>query len=517
MRRWPSYRVWRKEERQRRLSEFLFAIADRLPDWQVGSLPDLKFFAQHRCDETQRMSVASPDGIRIVPAFVSYYDVFFTEDFPSLQQGLARWCSEYNGGLQPFRLQLDKEIDELFRGWSRCPIGGAWSRVGHTRVNATDGFQCVEFLSMDLIQMSPVCLLLLIAVFPASRFVERFRDLISRDVKHTAIIHRIGLFSRRWHSGGVLPSAARQHELEEFFLEMNREVVGLLRRYIGRGWAARGPLPCIQVFTVEDSDEQPDTRNVHSEFWRSLSLTRIPELSYADNEGIEIVPPDWLDKGTFTAPYRCIVHTRRYLTEERIKSYATREYTLFHNLEYDLLHPLIPLLALRETARRSVDTLTALRGRVSPYIVLGQGFISRLKAAIGLLLIPPQLNSLQFESSRIRESSISRVLGDLPKLSFSRKTHTKDDTGRLTDDLAYEIRLLLNYVGEQLSLIRSAYQDLWNFAIQWILLVLTVVATVIAVAQWLPTKEKAPASVNPTTQAEPGAPAIRPPAAGGRP
>jgi hypothetical protein len=87
----------------------------------------------------------------------------------------------------------------------------------------------------------------------------------------------------------------------------------------------------------------------------------------------------------------------------------------------------------------------------------------------------------------------------------------------LTDDLAYEIRLLLNYVREQLSLIRSAYQDLWNFAIQWILLVLTVVATVIAVAQLLPTKEKTAASVNPTTQAEPGAPAVRPPATGGRP
>ncbi|HSF31177.1 MAG TPA: hypothetical protein VLK82_12000 [Candidatus Tectomicrobia bacterium] len=384
-------------------------------------------------------------------------------------------------------------------------------------MNATDGFQWVEFLSMDLIQMSPVCILLLISVFPASRFVERFRDLISRDVKHTAIIHRAGLFSRRWHSGGVLPSVARQHELEEFFLEMNREVVDFLRRYVGRGWAARGPLPCLQVFAVEDSDEQLDTRNVHSEFWRSLSLTRTPELSYADNEGIEIVPPDWLDKGTFTAPYRCIVHTRRYLTEERTKSYATREYALFHNLEYGLLHPLIPLLALRETARRSVDTLTALRGRVSPHIVLGQGFVSRLKAAIGLLLTPPQLNSLQFESSRIRESSMSRLLDDPPKLSFSRKTHAEDDKGRLTDDLAYEIKLLLNYVAEQLSLIRSAYQDLWNFSIQWILLVLTVVATVIAVAQLLPAKEKAPASGNPITQAEPGAPAVRPPAAGGRP
>jgi len=420
MRRWPSYRVWRREERQRRLSEFLFSIADRLPDWHLGSLPDLKFFAQHRRDESRRMSVCCPDGIRLTPAFVSYYDVFFTEDFPSLQQGLARWCSEHKERSQPFRLQPEKDIDELFRGWSRRPIGGAWSRVGHVRVNPADRFQCVEFLSMDLIQISPVCVLLLISVFPTSGFIDRFRDLISRDVKDTAIIHRIGLFSRRWQSGGVLPSVVRQHELEEFFLEMNREVVDLLRRYIGRGWAARGPLPCIQVFALEDSDEQPDTKNVHSEFWRSLSLTRIPELSYTDNAGIEIVPPDWHDKGTFTAPYQCIVHTRRYLTEERTKGYATREYALFHNLEYALLHPLVPLLALRETARRSVDTLSALRGRVSPYIVLGQGLISRLKAAIGLLLIPPQLNSLQFESSRIRESSISRVLDDPPKLSFSR-------------------------------------------------------------------------------------------------
>jgi len=463
------------------------------------------------------MSISCPENIRIAPAFVSFYDVYFTEDFPALQQGLTRWCSGQKSAIQPSRLEPEKEFNELFRGWSRRPMRGAWSRIGHFRVNTTDGFHCIEWLFLDLIQISPVCILLLISASPTPRFVERFRDLISRDVKHTAIIHRIGLFSRRWHSGGVLPSVARQHELEEFFLEMNREVVDLLRKYVGRGWAAHGPLPCIEVFAVEDTGEQSDTRNAHSEFWRSMSLTRVPELSYADNQGIEIVPPDLIDKGTFTAPYRCIVHTQRYLTEERTKNYASREYALFHNLEYALLHPLIPLLALRETARRSVDTLSSLRGRVSPHIVLGQGFVSRLKAVVGLLLIPPQLNSLQFEFSRIREWSISRHLDDTPNLPFARRTHAKDDIGRLTGDLAYEIRLLLNYVSEQLSLIRSVYQDLWNFAIQLILLILTVLATVIAVAQLLPTKERAPTSLNTRTQAEPGAPEVRPPAAGGRP
>lgn len=510
MRRWPSYRVWQKQERRRRISKFAFSIADHLPDWDVGPLPYLKLCAKHRQEESQHMSVRCPDGIRVKPAFTSYYDVFYTEDLPALQQGLTHWCCERIGQSQPFIGQPKNYLNELFRDWSHRPIGGAWSRIGQVHTKPADGLRCVKFISMDLIHMSPDCVLLLISAFPTSGYIQRFQDLISRDVSDTTIIHRTGWFSGRWYCQSLLPSAVRQREVEEFFLEMNHEIVDLLRRYIGRGWSARGPLPCVQVFALEDFDEHSDATGSNSEFWRSLSLNRIPELSYSNNEGIEIVPPDLIDKGTFTAPYRCIVDARRYLTEERAKHYATREYALFFNLENTLLRPLVPLFALREMGRRSLNTLTSLRSRVSPHIVLGRGFMSRLRRIVGVLIIPPQLNSLQFESSRLRESSISRLLDCPPTLPFIRKTHSQQDARHLTDDLVREIQLLIDHLVEQLALIRSVYQDIWNFAIQWILLVLTIVATVIAVAQLVPRRERADTPTKATLSTEQGTSEVGP-------
>jgi hypothetical protein len=135
MGRWPSYRVWRKQERQRRLSEFLFSIADHLPDWNVSALPHLKHCAKHRKDESQGMSVRCPEGLQVKPAFVSYYDLFYTEDLPTLQQGLVRWYCEHERKAQPFILQPKEHIQELFRGWSQRPIGGGWSRAGQIQVN----------------------------------------------------------------------------------------------------------------------------------------------------------------------------------------------------------------------------------------------------------------------------------------------------------------------------------------------------------------------------------------------
>ncbi len=225
-------------------------------------------------------------------------------------------------------------------------------------------------------------------------------------------------------------------------------------------------------------------------------------MSYSSNDGLELVPPYWLDKGTFTESYRCVVNTKKYLTEERTKSYATRDYAMYHNMEYDVLFPLLPLLALRESAMRTVDKLGWLRDRVSPYIVLEKGFLAKLRAAVGLLFVPSRLNSLEFEAARTRDSSVQRVLDPPPRLPFTRKTHSEKDDGALAGDLVFQIRSLADHVKEHLALIRNAYHDLWNFAIQWILIVLMVATIVITVVQLLPKESGQASGVQDTQRAE---------------
>ena len=375
----------------------------------------------------------------------------------------------------------EKELNDLFRIWGKPPAGGGWTRIGYFPLDLRGGG--IEALSINLIRVSPVCVMLLVTAFPTTTYAKRFGEIISRDVRHTHVIYRLGLFSRHWRMGGVLPSRVRQQELEEFFLEMNREAVRILRRYINRGWSVVGPLPSLQVFTLRRSSEPEENQADNSEFWRSLSLTRIPEMNYTDGNGLEITPPDSLDRGTFTAPYRCIVDTERYLSEARTKSRATSESALYHILELDLLHPLLPLMALRESLRRTADKLGGIRDRISPYLVLKRQPITGIRAALGLLFMPLRLNSLYFETSRLTESSVRRMLDRPPRLSIARKTQSDQDDGRLTDDLVFQIRSLQDHVREHLRLIRGAYREVWSFAVQWILVVLTIATVVIAIVQ----------------------------------
>lgn len=486
MHNWPSYRIWRRQERQRRRTRTLLRLADRLPDWNIGSLRELKFHASRRHEQHENMRVRCPVGISVRPAFVTYYDLYFSEDFQALQNGLIAFLQSGVRG-QPIIHSPQDELPKLFETWRTSPGGGAWHRIGYVTFERyprkPNNF---KKLLIYLIQVSPTCANLVISAFPSDRFTTCFRDLISKEVEDTTIVHRFGIFRRHWQSTELLPPKIRQNELEELFFEMNREVVVLLRDFIDRGWATRGPLPSIQCLTYEHTPEvNPESREFF-EFWRSLSLMRVPSLYYKNDSGISVVPPDWTDKGTFTSPYRVLVETEQYLVEERTRLYASPEIALFHNLEHSLIHPFTPLLALREHLRRAMETTAAFRDRLSPILTSGHGFFDTLWRAVQLMYVPLRLNSLQFTHKRVTDSTVRRFVERAGTSEFRRETQSAEDDGSLTGDLRHEIKLLGQHVHEQLSVLRNAYHDLWNFSIQWILIVLSFIAVLIAVAQFIP-------------------------------
>lgn len=84
MKNWPRYTKWRKEERKRKCSERFLALAERFPDWNIGSLRDLKSIAKRRHEQRDHMNVRCPPGITVSPAFITFYDLYFTEDFTAL-------------------------------------------------------------------------------------------------------------------------------------------------------------------------------------------------------------------------------------------------------------------------------------------------------------------------------------------------------------------------------------------------------------------------------------------------
>ena len=486
MKNWPRYTKWRKQERLRKRSERLLDFAEHLPDWNIGSLQDLKFSAQVRHKRHDSMFVRCPPGITVTPAFLTFYDLYFTEDFNALEKGLIDLLA--SGVIsQPVFHSPQDEIPELLHMWRTSLGGGAWHRVGYTTFERySRPPQTFRALSVDLILISPTCINLVASAFPSDSFLGRFSALISSEVEHTTIVHQFGIFSRRWRSTNLLPSKIRQNELEELFLDLNREVVILLREYIGRGWAAAGPLPSAHCFTyTHEPDVNLNDRSL-SEFWRSLGIKRIPFLHYTNGSGVDVIPPVWPDEGTFTMPYRILVDSATYLTPARTQHYADFEVALFYNLEREFIHPFTPLLALCEHSRRAVEATSAHRDRLSPTIVSEKRFWATVRLVFQLMRVPPRLNSLRFSLARITESSVQQFLDQSRAKDFRRVSREDTDDVLLSTNLSHMTDLLRNHVSEQLEVLCNAYHDLWNFCIQWILVILGIIGVVIAVAQFIP-------------------------------
>jgi hypothetical protein len=446
----------------------------------------LKFHADRNRDQHENDKVRCPDELSINPNFVTYYDLYFTEDFKNLQNGLIDLLES---GVTSSRITISpqSEIQSIFDAWRLNPGAGGWYAIGPISFgrcqNAPTYF---DEISIKLIKVSPTCVNLLISAFTSNLFKSNFQKIISKGVENTFIVNKFSFFKKGWRSASILPSNIRQNELEELFLEMNREVVMLLREFVGRGWGFEGPLPSIQFFAYEEHNPNINFEDKSFfEFWRSLNLLRIPGLFYQDDSGVSVIPPWRQDTGTITSPYRVLVNKEKYLKDKSVETYGTPENALFCTLEEALIIPLAPLLALREYCQRAVETTSSLRERLSPSLS-SHRLLSTLGATIHLMRIPPRLNSMQFALSRVTTSTIKQCLKLEYLEKYYRKIYSHDADGSLAIELPNEIFFLRKDADDGLTMLRNSYQNLWNFIVQWILIFLSLIAVIIAAAQFLP-------------------------------
>lgn len=487
---WPNYIKWRKQERNRKNSERFLSFIEKLPDLNISRLKYFKSVAQHRHEQRDHGAVKCPKGITVSPAFLTFYDLYFTEDFLALERGLINLL-ESGVKIEPYWRSPKDQIPELFQTWKTSPGRSSWNHIAYmTFERSSLNPDTFKALSIDLYQISPTCISLVISAFPNDGFKDRFRKIISEEVQNTYIAKPLSIFTSQWRTDGILASQVRQNELEELFLDLNREVVLLLRDYIGCGWAATGPLPSIHCFSCNyESDVDPKDK-LFSEFWRSLSLTRCPSMYYTNESGVDVLHPDWFENGTFTNPYRILVDSAAYLTESLTQHYANAEMALFYNLEDALIRQLAPLFALREQSLRLVKSISEYRDRLSPAITIKKNPLIRLLSKIKLILIPPRIYSLSFSLNRITESTIQRFLEQSGTTVFHRKTR-KDKEVLIEADIRDETNHLTNYVSEQLKILRDAYHDLWNYCIQWILIVIAFIGLLIAAIQFFDKEKEA--------------------------
>ncbi|MFC1672417.1 hypothetical protein ACFL01_04710 [Planctomycetota bacterium] len=465
-------------------SDWILRVVKRLPRWKIGPLPILQAWAEFKRRDSERFSVKRPADVTIQPALSAYYDVFFTEDFDMVERGLASLLNEATSPLHslPFR---GGGLASIFEGSRGNPTGTSWHNIGHLCFEKYPAeIRTFRALDVELLRLSPSCIALFISSFPTDAFRQRFLRIINKDVDRKRVIHLTKLFPLKLLLEDLMPLAMRRRELEELFLEMNQELVSVLREHIHRGWSSHGPLPSVEVFSCEAMGTAFHDREQGSQFWRSLGLEYLEGFHYSDSSGLFLVPPRSIAKDAISSPHRCVVDVKSYLSDEKLRFIGDHEHALHYHV-VETLRGLVPMLALREHAICACESLSDLRERISPSLAASRWFLRKIQILWHLFRVPFRLSELRFKCERMKGCSESDFSSVSNAGKLRRTTRRWSDDGLFADDLRFQVDHLWAHLDKQLSILHDAYRELWNFCIQWILVVLGVAALVMAGAQIL--------------------------------
>ena len=201
----------------------------------------------HLAGETFRQTTA-PQHWHFALMQIVFMDIYFTEDLDRLERGLGR--------LLRMRGPFGHSPDELRSTFTeiRSGAGAGWKRLGGidlTRVATAVRPTLLEEMQLWLYRISPSAVAVGIEARPSAAATQRFNELSSQPAEPERGITRFHLrhgITAMWESP---ETQVRMKEYDEFFLSLNAEVTRLLRRTVGTGMALRGPVPHIEVISID--------------------------------------------------------------------------------------------------------------------------------------------------------------------------------------------------------------------------------------------------------------------------
>ena len=501
MLKWPKR--WSLKQRVLlRVSQGLIDFACCLPKVQRGPLARLQLEGKYARADRNHNNTVMPQGVDLRLLNVVYADLIFVEDFPRLASGLTALSTRFPSWLR--RGDEGEQLERWLKSWGRTGPGVGWHTVCYldfTRGIAKDGPRWADYAHIRLIGFAPSAIAVSIVVTPSDLFARRLRSLLRSQAGERCILRWVRWrpldFGFEWHPAWRV----RRDEMEDAFLELQTQAVGLIWGHTKAGLAGGGPLPSVEVFVLDrsegsasqDTAETEEARRRENAFWQSAGMPEDYPFAYR-HDWLALRPVDDIPEDRLSTVWRALVDRKAFLLDtEGTRGFADDDHKITY-LVSERLGLLAPMLACTEYADRLLRQISALRSELAPVLV-GRNRrrfgLRRLGSVVGRMV---RIASLDFIVRRMREEidyKKAEALFEREGIPGLAREAPRDHTPTaLVSQMARYLERVHQYASGQLALLKEAYSEIVAFErikseqatqsrLLWLTIVLVVLTTVL--------------------------------------
>lgn len=480
MRNWPKSKrtIW--QSLRIKTTRKIFQIVDKieipetktLEKWKI--LNNLKSHAARELQPRDSNLIACPEAVKVELENIGLSDLFFPEEFESLQKGLNKLISKYTfSSMGISRDDLNAWFSNInnytFESASTLYVGS----ILFSNKNDNEPIQflhsaqiCLKYIPSSFITLSA-------SVKPSAKFIKGFNSIIkSTPISQSEIL---GIDFKHGFISLSIPSPwyTREAELEKLFLELNRSVVVLFRETFRAGLSRFGPLPSIEVISTNISLKEIPLR-AHtskaskeflacSKFFHSLGYPSSLYRIYKDEEWwslYEVYRNELFYKNFHS--YQVLISL---VDAKKIELFGEDKGSLVAAV-FDKIHEFLHLLALEHFYETLRSLTIGIKNELEPNLSgLTQGKIKVKNLESGTMKMVV-LNSLHFYHSRIWigvDSAFFSHVMNRDIRSLYRKQHKSENSVLLIDDIKFNIENNKRFCEQQLSLLKLTYSQILSY------------------------------------------------------
>lgn len=425
----------------------------------------LAYFYKHRLIEERREERSAPfnrglevpPGLSLEPELLSFIDVYFPEDVASLKTGIHALRAKYGGGFG-----MQDQIEDFFRQRS----GMRWSNLATLFPAAKGSTSFIDSIHLGGHGLSPSVRTIAYHVIPSKHFLERFRLVLQRTYPRQSRLQRLRGKRTSWVNHLNNAPQERAMDLESLFLEINRQVVQLLRTYLGVGLAMHGPLPTVEVFVQSTSPTYVDDKS-HAPFWDSLEIPHGDHYGYR-TDGVAVHTREFPFHKRYYERNRIIINEAVFVPAPERDSYLKDEGVRTKLALTDWHRQLTTMTGLKHYVDLHRNAIEHLSLRTSPRL--------RNRGLPGAHLfersfrVAEEINVLTFEQDRFDAEMMDEPLIRIAQYGLDELT-LQDNLRKKKYDLGQVLRNSLTRQWKackhQLQFVRNAYRERLNTTLQW--------------------------------------------------
>ncbi len=424
------------------------------------------------------LDAPKPENTEIKMQEIVFLDFFRIEDFEKVKDGLRKMQKRYKSAFH-FR-----DTENSFSQFERYEAGGSgWMEFDSLALGEDRNIHLAETMLVQLYWVSPSFLILALIVEPSAQFHEKFENILTKSFPDQISVSPSALWSavrkKSWRVSHAHGAMQREVELQKLLFSLNQEISLILQNNIGKGWTLDGPLPTIEVISLERG-KLPEPNSVDRHFWGSIGIELADFFAYRRG-GITLFRQDDMRKKS-SGGYKVVVEKEQFMSGKSTDGYASPESALKHLLQYDHLVGYFVAIGIKEHIRRLVENITIIRREIAPELTASkQNFFSQ-SISRRMSVNMEKLNQIKFEIRRTGiEIDLKKLhiypVDDLKGFVSEWKPHEKRE---LLDDLQFELERQWNYANLQLESLRENYRDKFDFSMQKSVLALTIITAVLA-------------------------------------